>query len=78
MDYFPSNTSISITGIVESPAFVIESYQPEGYLIAVSLERKLASCRWGGCRIGIACSEETPDRRLFVGKITCHTHRCCY
>lgn len=48
----------------------------QGYqiLITVSLQGKLASrC---GCRVGIVCPKETPDRRLLVGKITCNTHRC--
>jgi len=41
------------------------------HLIAVSLQRKAASA----CvrRIGIACRKETPDCRLFVGKIARNT-----
>jgi hypothetical protein len=58
----------------ETVAFAIESFQPEGHLIAISLQGKPAS----PCirRIGIFGPEETPDSRLLVGKIARNTH-CC-
>ena len=54
---------------------IVEESALRGALIAISLERKLAGLRGGGCRVGILCSEKTSDRGFFVGDITRGTHR---